>query len=279
MVGVKKAVKKSNKKQATSKPAAMLKTGKTVNKKMTKITKKTKSTKITGKIKTAKIEKAVKAVKKSKVQKKPVVKQEVKKIKKKPVSQKTVKTKKGNLTAVSKAKAKMPIKKTHNTKYAIVSSLRDNKNIDKNRVMKREQTKMKQHKSIGHSHSDVYEDYMTLKNKVHFREILLNWKKQLLGEMERTVHHMQDDVAAFADPNDRATQEEEFSIELRTRDRERKLIKKIEEALTKLESNDYGYCEDCGIEIGLKRLEARPTATLCIDCKTIEEIREKSSSD
>ena len=86
---------------------------------------------------------------------------------------------------------------------------------------------------------------------------------------------MQDDAANFPDPSDRATQESEFSLELRTRDRERKLIKKIDEALDAIGSGDYGYCESCGIEIGIRRLEARPTATLCIDCKTLDEIREK----
>ena len=96
-----------------------------------------------------------------------------------------------------------------------------------------------------------------------------------MEEVDRTVHHMQDDAANFPDPNDRATQEEEFALELRTRDRERKLIKKINESLSDLDAGTYGYCETCGVEIGVKRLEARPTATLCIDCKTLDEIREK----
>jgi DnaK suppressor protein len=96
-----------------------------------------------------------------------------------------------------------------------------------------------------------------------------------MHEVDRTVHHMQDDAANFPDPNDRATQESEFSLELRTRDRERRLIKKIDEALKEIESGDYGFCESCGIDIGIRRLEARPTATLCIDCKTLDEIREK----
>ncbi len=119
------------------------------------------------------------------------------------------------------------------------------------------------------------EDYMGPAQVEHFRRILLSWRRELMEEVERTVHHLQDDASAFADPNDRATQEEEFTLELRTRDRERKLIKKITESLALLDQGDYGYCEMCGIEIGIKRLEARPTATLCIDCKTLEEIREK----
>jgi len=109
----------------------------------------------------------------------------------------------------------------------------------------------------------------------HFRKILLDWKRSLMEEVDRTVHHMQDEASNFPDPNDRATQEEEFALELRTRDRERKLIKKIDESLIDLEKGDYGFCEICGVEIGIKRLEARPTATLCIDCKTLDEIKEK----
>ncbi len=122
------------------------------------------------------------------------------------------------------------------------------------------------------------EEYMNEEQLKHFESILKNWKAQLMEEVDRTVHHMQDDAANFPDPNDRATQESEFSLELRTRDRERKLIKKIEESLKAIESGDYGYCETCGIEIGIRRLEARPTATLCIDCKTLDEIREKQTS-
>ena len=109
----------------------------------------------------------------------------------------------------------------------------------------------------------------------HFRKILETWKRSLMEEVDRTVHHMQDDAANFPDPNDRATQESEFSMELRARDRERKLIKKIDESINNLENQEFGYCEACGVEIGVKRLEARPTATLCIDCKILDEIREK----
>jgi len=119
------------------------------------------------------------------------------------------------------------------------------------------------------------EVYMNTEQAAHFRAILQNWKRELMEEVDRTVHHMQDDAANFPDPNDRASQESEFALELRTRDRERKLIKKIDESLENLENNEYGYCDVCGIEIGIRRLEARPTATQCIDCKTLDEIREK----
>uniref|UniRef100_UPI0031F7D695 RNA polymerase-binding protein DksA n=1 Tax=Natronospira elongata TaxID=3110268 RepID=UPI0031F7D695 len=119
------------------------------------------------------------------------------------------------------------------------------------------------------------EEYMNEDQREHFRQILLAWKYDLMEEVDRTVHHMQDEAANFPDPSDRATQESEFSLELRARDRERKLIKKIDESLQAIKEDDYGFCHSCGIEIGIRRLEARPTATLCIDCKTLDEIREK----
>jgi len=109
----------------------------------------------------------------------------------------------------------------------------------------------------------------------HFKTILEAWRNQLREEVDRTLSHMQDEAANFPDPVDRAAQEEEFSLELRARDRERKLIKKIEKTLQKIEEDDFGFCDSCGIEIGIRRLEARPTADQCIDCKTLAEIKEK----
>jgi DnaK suppressor protein len=119
------------------------------------------------------------------------------------------------------------------------------------------------------------EEYMNSNQLDHFRAILNNIKSGLSQDIDRTVHTMQDEATVFADPNDRASQESDVSLELRNRDRERKLIKKIDEMLAKIDSGDYGFCDNCGVEIGLNRLEARPTATLCIDCKTLDEIREK----
>ena len=119
------------------------------------------------------------------------------------------------------------------------------------------------------------EEYMNDAQVEHFRAILLRWKSQLMDEVDSTMAHMQTEAFAFPDPLDRAAQEEEFALELRTRDRERKLIKKIEQSLDDLENGLYGFCEDCGVEIGIRRLEARPTAEKCIDCKTFSEIREK----
>ncbi len=123
--------------------------------------------------------------------------------------------------------------------------------------------------------SNADEEYMNEPQMDHFRQILSAWRTQLREEVDRTVTHMKDDASNFPDPVDRAAQEEEFSLELRTRDRERKLIKKIEKTLKRIEDDDFGFCDSCGIEIGIKRLEARPTADLCIDCKTMAEIKEK----
>jgi DnaK suppressor protein len=111
--------------------------------------------------------------------------------------------------------------------------------------------------------------------RAHFTKILNKWKQDLMLEVDRTVDHMKDDAANFPDPADRASQEEEFALELRARDRERKLIKKIDKTLQLIEDEEYGWCESCGVEIGVKRLEARPTADMCVDCKTLAEIKEK----
>ncbi len=122
------------------------------------------------------------------------------------------------------------------------------------------------------------EEHMSDGQLQHFRQTLLAWKAELMSEVDRTLNTMQDENTALPDVNDRATQEEEFAIELRTRDRERKLIRKIEQSIEAIQNDDYGFCETCGIEIGLRRLEARPTATLCIDCKTLAEIKEKQNN-
>jgi len=119
------------------------------------------------------------------------------------------------------------------------------------------------------------EEYMNELQREHFKKILDAWRIQLREEVDRTVTHMKDEAANFPDPVDRAAQEEEFSLELRTRDRERKLIKKIEKTMQLIEEDDFGFCKSCGIEIGIRRLEARPTADLCIECKTLAEIKER----
>ena len=119
------------------------------------------------------------------------------------------------------------------------------------------------------------EEYMNREQVAHFRNMLNDWRRELMEQVDRTVNHLQDEASNFPDPLDRATQEEELGIELRTRDRERRLISKINQTLDRIEQDDYGYCDSCGVEIGLRRLEARPTATQCVDCKALDELRER----
>lgn len=131
------------------------------------------------------------------------------------------------------------------------------------------------HKPIPPYKPKGKEDYMNARQLSYFRAMLEEMKRELSQDIDRTVHTMQDEATIFADPNDRASQESDMSLELRNRDRERKLIKKIDETIMRIDQGEYGYCESCGVEIGLKRLEVRPTATLCIDCKTLDELRER----
>jgi RNA polymerase-binding transcription factor len=123
------------------------------------------------------------------------------------------------------------------------------------------------------------EEYMNRDQLEHFRQLLLAWKRELMEEVDRTMLHMKDDAANFPDPNDRATQESEFGLELRTRDRERKLLKKIDSALARIDDGSYGYCEETGDEIGLRRLEARPVATLCVEAQERRELAERQFRD
>ncbi|MCR9278251.1 MAG: RNA polymerase-binding protein DksA [Pseudomonadaceae bacterium] len=123
------------------------------------------------------------------------------------------------------------------------------------------------------------EEYMSDDQLEHFRKILLNWKRELMEEVDRTINHLQDEVSNFPDPNDRATQESEFGLELKARDRERKLLRKIDSALARVDNGEYGYCEETGEEIGLKRLEARPIATLCLEAQERHEMSERHFTD
>ena len=122
------------------------------------------------------------------------------------------------------------------------------------------------------------EQYMNEKQRQHFLAILQAWRQELVSETSRTVNSLQDETISHPDPTDRASQETDMSIELRNRDRGRRLIRKIDDSIVRLEKDEYGFCESCGIEIGLRRLEARPTATLCVDCKTLDELKEKRFS-
>jgi len=174
-----------------------------------------------------------------------------------------------------KAAAKKKVAKKKVAKKAPVKKAAAKKTTTRKSAKKQPATQVGPVPGIAPYKEKRGEEYMNDEQIAHFRDILMTWKRELMEEVDRTVHHMQDDAANFPDPNDRATQESEFSMELRARDRERKLIKKIEESIRNLDNDEFGYCEACGVEIGIRRLEARPTATLCIDCKILDEIREK----
>jgi DnaK suppressor protein len=190
--------------------------------------------------------KTTKATKAKKVTKKVVAK----KVAKKPATKKVIK----------KIVAKKPVKKVVAKKKVV--SLKKAKTIKKPATYK----------------PKAKEKYMSAAMKRYFNQILVNWREDLREEMQKTFEHLKDKGEKPADDLDRASQEEEFAFELRTRDRERKLINKIASAIELIKQDDYGYCESCGVNIGIKRLEARPTATHCIDCKTLDEIKEKQLS-
>ena len=188
-------------------------------------------------------------------------------------------------TTAKKAVAKKTVAKKVTTKKAVAKKTAAKKSTTKKTVAKKvipiKKAALKKvvattNKSkIAPYKSKKNEKYMSAAMKRHFTAVLLNWKEHLLDEMQKTFDHLKTKGETYADPIDRASQEEEFAFELRTRDRERKLINKISISLEKIKEDDYGWCDACGVEIGIKRLEARPTATHCIDCKTLDEIREK----
>ena len=183
-------------------------------------------------------------------------------------------------TTIKKSLAKKtPAKKTSAKK--VVAKKTTPKKIVKKAVAKKAPTKKavakktKKPVQISSYKAKKNEKYMSAAMKKHFIQVLIEWREHLREEMQKTFNHLRNKGETFADPVDRASQEEEFAFELRTRDRERKLINKINVSLEQIKQDDYGYCHACGIEIGVKRLEARPTATHCIDCKTLDEIKEK----
>ena len=208
--------------------------------------------------------------------------------KKKAVAKKSTAKKKATAKTVTKTKEKDPSETASTTstaKKAATRKVAAKKTTTRKATAKKTGTAQKaaaanngQFKTFEPYKQTKGEEYMNEEQTEHFRSILMNWKVTLMEEVDRTVGHMKSDATNFPDPNDRATQEEEFSLELRTRDRERKLIKKIDESITKLDEEEYGYCDGCGVEIGIRRLEARPTANMCIECKTLEEIREKQTA-
>ncbi len=293
----KKAASKKRKKSATArkkpaakKAAARKKTAskKKVQRKKT-VARKKAATRKTAKKKVSK-KKVAKKTAKKKVAKKKVTK---KKVAKKKVSKKKVSTKKVSKKAVARKATKKPAKKA--AKKRTVSS---KKAASKKPAARRTTTATRKaparKKAPARPRGDILsgpihgiapyqakrgEEYMSAEQLEHFESILKAWKHELMNEVDRTVHHMQDEAANFPDPSDRATQESEFGLELRTRDRERKLLRKINSALTRIEEGTYGYCEETGEEIGLKRLEARPVATLCLEAQERREMAERQYRD
>jgi DnaK suppressor protein len=233
-----------------------------------------------------------KAVTKKRASRKKTTKKKVtrKKVAKKKASKKKVAKKKASKKKVSKKKVAK--KKVAKKKAAKKTASR--KKPSKKKVSKKRPAVRKKAARPRRSRGDVLtapihgispyqpkrgEEYMSDEQLEHFREILNAWKRELMYEVDRTVHHMQDEAANFPDPNDRATQESEFGLELRTRDRERKLLRKIDSALARIDDGSYGYCEETGEEIGLKRLEARPVATLCLEAQERRELAERQFRD
>ena len=206
-----------------------------------------------------------------------------KKTDKKPTNKKTTAKKAtakkatAKKTATKKAPAKKTVAKKTATKKAPAKKTVAKKTLAKKTSAKKSERYEESQflASIKPYALKKNEKYMNVKQKQHFQDILVNWREQLQIEQDRTADKIQKNVSHFPDESDRATHEEEFTLELRTRERERKLLSKINESIDDLKSDDYGYCASCGIEIGIRRLEARPTATRCIDCKTIEEIHER----
>ena len=194
-------------------------------------------------------------------------------------------TKKKVAKKVTKKVAKKVTKKTVAKKVTKKTNKKVAKKITK-KVTKKASTKTAKSSSANANNDGLIhgvepyklkarEKYMNDKQVDHFRNILLSWKNNLLDEVSRTIHLMQDENINHPDPNDRASQETDMSLELRNRDRERKLLKKIDQTVARVDNDDYGWCDRCGIEIGIRRLEARPTAELCVDCKTLDEIKER----
>ena len=176
------------------------------------------------------------------------------------------------ISAKKSSAKKSPVKKT-TAKKKIVKKLAVKRTPAKKSVKK--VAAKKRATPISSYKGRKGEKYMSAAMKKHFNAVLIEWREHLRDEMQKTFDHLKNKGESYADPIDRASQEEEFAFELRTRDRERKLLNKIASSLEQIKQDDYGYCYACGIEIGVKRLEARPTATHCIDCKTLDEIKEK----
>jgi len=290
----KTAAKKASKKKAPAKKAAAKKTAKkqVTKKKVTKKSaakkaskKKVPAKKAVGK-KTAKKKVSKKKISKKKVAKKAPAK---KASKKKAPAKKAAKKKVSKKKVAKKAVAEKPSKKKAVKKKAVPKTKPKAEPAKPYKPKRVRDTEHKRKVIFSDAEDAIHgiapyeirggEEYMNDDQLDHFEAILLAWKAELMQEVDRTVHHMQDEASNFADPNDRATQESEFGLELRTRDRERKLLKKIGQALFRIDEGEYGYCEETGEEIGLKRLEARPVATLCVEAQERRELAERQFRD
>ena len=274
----------SRKKATVRKSSAKKKVAKKVSKKKAVSRKKTPSRKKVAKKKVTGKKVAKKKVAKKKVAKKKVAKKAAskKKVSKKKVAKKKV-AKKKTAKKVSKkkpaakkkpaSKKRPPMKKKVPARKPAVRAVATRKARPKGDVLSGPIHGIAPYKPKRG------EEYMSDEQLEHFRKILSAWKRELMYEVDRTVHHMQDEAANFPDPNDRATQESEFGLELRTRDRERKLLRKIDSALARIDEGSYGWCDETGEEIGLKRLEARPVATLCLEAQERRELAERQFRD
>ena len=192
-------------------------------------------------------------------------------------AKKSTKTKKKMLKKASAKK--VSTKKVSTKKVSTKKPAKASKPVAKKKISPKAKATLANNKSkIAPYKLRKNEKYMSARMKKHFIAVLLLWKEHLKEEMQKTFDHLKTKGETYADPVDRASQEEEFAFELRTRDRERKLINKIAISIELIKQDEYGWCESCGDEIGIKRLEARPTATHCIDCKTLDEIKEKQLS-
>ena len=266
------ASKKSVTKKKVAKKKAVSKKKATARKKPSK--KKVARKKVSKK-KTSKKAASKKKVAKKKVAKKKAAKKVTKKVTKKKVTKKVSKKKVAKKVSKKKAasKKRVPVKKKVPTSKAAA------RKVPARRVKPKGDLLSGPIHGIAPYKPKRGEEYMSDKQMEHFREILGAWKSELMHEVDRTVHHMQDEAANFPDPNDRATQESEFGLELRTRDRERKLLRKIDSALIRIDEGSYGFCDETGEEIGLKRLEARPVATLCLEAQERRELAERQFRD
>ena len=273
------AAKKAASKQRKKAPASRKKVAKK------KVAKKKSAAKKVSKKKASK--KKVTSRKKAVSRKKPAKKKaSKKKVAKKATKKKPVKKKAARKKVVKKASKKKVSKKKLSKKTAAKKPA-SKKKVARKKASKKSPARKRSRSEVltGPIHGiEPYkprrgEDYMSDTQLEHFRQILTAWKRELMFEVDRTVHHMQDEAANFPDPNDRATQESEFGLELRTRDRERKLLRKIDSAIARIDDGSYGYCEETGEEIGLKRLEARPVATLCLEAQERRELAERQFRD